>query len=92
MDFSTKVKRNFDLVINTLPTTVFTQQNFIDWPYPILQQRPIVMDVNYNRSENVLLALCKEYQCEIIRGEAMFTNQAIAQFDYWQPTLKNDEN
>jgi len=83
IDFVTIPDENYDIMINTLPLAVFTQTKFIEWLNTILQHHPIVMDANYNRDKNLLLELCKHHDCTVIPGEAMFINQAIAQFSYW---------
>lgn len=83
IDFLSLPNNNYDLVINTLPITAYQQSALITWLKNVLQQQPIVMDVNYNCDKNLLLDFCQEFNCITIRGEAMFTNQAIAQFNYW---------
>ena len=84
IDFSLLPTKHYDLVINTLPITVYQQPVLVNWLKNVLRQGPIVMDVNYNCDNNLLLDLCQEFNCITIRGEKMFVNQAIAQCNYWQ--------
>ncbi|MEM9242575.1 MAG: shikimate dehydrogenase [Pseudomonadota bacterium] len=83
IDFSVEDNTLYDIVINALTLNVFEQATFIDWLSHILQRQPLVMDVNYNRADNPLLSLCEKYNCQVIRGEKMFVNQALAQYRYW---------
>jgi 3-dehydroquinate dehydratase / shikimate dehydrogenase len=53
-------------------------------PLPIsFLHRPLVMDINYNRSNQSFLEEAKAHGCEVIDGKEMFFGQAALQSKFW---------
>lgn len=72
------------VVINTLPSHVYSEQSIKDWlQSDAFPSRCIAMDIVYNPIHTPFLQLAKRAHCTCIFGYEMFINQAILQVMRW---------
>jgi pentafunctional AROM polypeptide len=66
------------VVISTLPAAA--EMVLPNW---LLNQKPVVFDVNYKPYNTKLLLQAEASGCQVIRGSEMLWEQGVAQFELW---------
>lgn len=78
-----------DIFISTIPELAFESKPLLQYCEPLIQQQPLIMNINHACLLGPLHQLALKHHARFIDGSAMFENQARLQQHYWQICKKS---